>query len=102
NGKHVVGRFAERMEIGWRAPPRFGHKLTHAAFVNTHTAVYPVDLATVLRGKRQQGRDLVLGCGVVFFGDVLAVHRVRMRHLLSESQARSAFVGEHAYVVSSL
>src|SRR5438132_7040207 len=89
------------MEIGWRAPPRVGYELAHATFVNTHAAVHPIDPATILRGKRQQGSDLILGRGVVFFGNVLAVHRVRMRRLLGKSQAGSAFEGEHVDVVSS-
>jgi hypothetical protein len=38
---------------------------------------------------------------VVFLGEVLAVHRVRMRCLLGESQAGSAFEGEHVDVVSA-
>src|SRR5271169_6737482 len=90
------------MEIGWRTPPRVSDKLAHAAFVDAHPAVHPVDLAAVLRGKRQQGDDLILGRGVVFFGDVLAVHRIRMWHLLGESQARGALVGEYPDVMPSL
>ena len=40
------------MEIGRGAPPA-GGKLAHATFVDTHAAVYPVDLAAVLIGKRE-------------------------------------------------
>jgi hypothetical protein len=41
------------MEIRWRPPPRVCDELTDAALVNTHTAVHPVDFATILAGKRQ-------------------------------------------------
>src|ERR1700683_4479892 len=51
NGEYIVRRFAERMEIGWRAPPA-GDEIAHTAFVNTHAAVHPVDLAAVFLGKR--------------------------------------------------
>ena len=73
------------MEIGRRAASS-GDELTDAAFVDAHTAVHPVDLATVRLGERQQRRDLILGRGMVFFSEALAMHRVRMRRLRREGQ----------------
>jgi hypothetical protein len=68
------------------------HELIHASFVDTHAAVYPVDLAAVPSGHSQQGGDLILRGGVVLFGNVLAVNGVRVRRLVYERERRSTFV----------
>jgi hypothetical protein len=97
NGEHVVRRFAERMEIGWR-PGRIAQT---ARRVRQHTyRSSPSRPCRVLRGKRQQGRDLSLVVGW-FLGEVLAVHWVRCGACLAKV-TRRAFVGEHADVMSSL
>src|SRR5271154_5701644 len=101
NDEQIVRGFAERMEIGWRASPRIGDEFADATLIDAHAAIHPVDLAALRCGEREQGRDLILGRGMVFFGEVLAVHRVRMRRLPSESQTRCALKGEYVDVVSS-
>lgn len=61
-----------------------GNELVHAALVNAHPAVDPIDLSAVLLGAREESCDQVLGGRVVLLGDLLAVDGVRVRRLWSE------------------
>jgi hypothetical protein len=67
------------LEIGWRATSRSRHELIDPTFVNAHPAVYPINLAAVLRGLGQKCRDLIFRRGMVLFGKILAVNGVRVR-----------------------
>src|ERR1700751_3111305 len=97
----VVRGFGQLPEIGRRAAPHTGDRISGAAFVDAEPAIYPVDFAAVLFRLAHQRGDRVFRDEMVLLLDAAAMYRVRMRRLRGEGLQDRTLIGEDFDVVAA-